>query len=116
MQAFPSPVIGHFLLPDGHEGAIIPHLAIEGRQRSAILDIWGLVFLQIGFKGLPRALRRHWSTCSRHPATAEDEGAVKKDAREDEDHDAREACPDSPPTPLELSELGAEIAPKTWAE
>lgn len=51
VQAFPSPVVGHLLFPDGHVGAIITDGGVERWERSSVVGIGGLVGLEVGLEG-----------------------------------------------------------------
>ena len=50
MQSLPPALVGHFLLPDGHVGAIVAYPGIERGQRSPVHRVRRLLRL-VGLKG-----------------------------------------------------------------
>lgn len=61
MEAFPSPVIGHFLLPEGSVGAIVTNIGVQRRKGRSVEGVGRLLGLQIGLEGGTRALTGHGS-------------------------------------------------------
>lgn len=74
METFPSPVIGHLLLPEGGVGAIVANTGVQGWEESPIEGIGRLLSLQIGFESGARPFAGHG------PLTVE---RVNKEEREE---------------------------------
>lgn len=56
VKAFAAALVGGFLLPEGHVGAVVAGVFIERRQRSADDGVGRLVLLQVGLEGGARTL------------------------------------------------------------
>lgn len=59
VQSLPSSLVGNFLLPDGHVGAIVARTGVKRGQRCAIESIGRLERLKIGFEGAARSFASH---------------------------------------------------------
>lgn len=59
VQTLPPPLVRHLLLPDWDVGAIVANRRVQRRQRSAIDDERGLLFLEICLVFRPRSLIGH---------------------------------------------------------
>lgn len=59
METFPSPVIGHLLLPEGGVGAIVANTGVQRWEGCPIEGVGRLMSLQLGFEGGTRALAGH---------------------------------------------------------
>lgn len=59
MEAFPSPVIGDFLFPNWHIGAIISDMFVKRWKWFAVEYVRRFLLLKIRFEGRPRPFATH---------------------------------------------------------
>jgi hypothetical protein len=60
MQPFSAPLISNLLLPNGHEGAVISLVRVDGWESSAVKHIGRLLALRAGFIVGPGAFMCHF--------------------------------------------------------
>lgn len=60
VEAFPSPVVGHLLLPYGEVGPVVADAVVERREWGAVEDVGGLLGLQVGLEGGSGPFARHF--------------------------------------------------------